>query len=108
MELGSPRGCEGSEHIDHVLLALVAVRVAVLLTGAFLTLSLFQKFLKSPRSKDHLLLASGFGLMTIGALVEGVLFELLRLTLVEVHTVEAGFTAGGFAAILLAVHLSSQ
>ncbi len=46
--------------------------------------------------------------MTLGALVEGLLFEVFRLDLVEVHTVEAGFTAGGFAAFLLAVHLSGR
>ncbi len=46
--------------------------------------------------------------MTTGALVEGVLFEVFRLSLVHVHTVEAGFTTGGFIAILFAVHLSGQ
>ncbi len=108
MELGPEGRRPGGSSIEHVLLTLVAVRVAVLLTGAFLTVTLLRRVLATPRSRDYLLLALGFALLTAGAFVEGVLFELFRFGLAEVHTVEAGFTAAGFAAVLLAVRYSSR
>ncbi len=85
-----------------VLLLLVAVRVGVLITGGLLALFVFLRYLQGG-SRDHLLLATGFGLIALGALVEGILFEFLGLDLGTVHTVESVFTIMGLLAVLLAI-----
>ncbi len=89
-------------------IALVAVRAAVLVTGAFLTLSVFWRYLQSNLSKEYLLLSVGFGLIATGALVEGLLFEFFRMSLMDVHTVEAGFAVAGFLSVLIAIQISHR
>ncbi len=89
-------------------IALVAVRAAVLATGTFVTFSVFWRYLQSDLSKEYLLLSAGFGLIATGALVEGLLFEVFRMSLLDVHTVEAGFTVAGLLSVLIAILASHR
>jgi len=50
-----------------------------------------------------LLLATGFGMLTLGAVVEGLLFELARWDLSDAHAGEAVVTAAGFVLVLLSI-----
>lgn len=88
--------------MTHLLPFLVAVRVGVLMTGTLLALLVFRSYLRGG-ARDHLLLAVGFGLIALGALVEGVLFEVFDLGLLLVHTVESVFVILGLLAVLLAI-----
>ncbi len=51
----------------------------------------------------YLLLATGFGMLTLGAVVEGLLFELARWNLSDAHAAEAVVTAAGFTLVLLSI-----
>ena len=55
------------------------------------------------RRTEYLLLAMGFGMLTLGAVVEGLLFELARWDLSDAHAGEAIVTAAGFALVLLSI-----
>lgn len=91
---------------DH--LTLVALRIAAVALGGFLA---WRALRLASRSSDdratYLLLAAGFGLVALAAVVEGALFEFAGWTLPDAATVEACMSAGGFGAILMAVRRSA-
>ncbi len=88
--------------MEHWLL--VGLRVGVLIGGALVTLWALRLTLRSGGDRfTYLLLMLGFGLVTLGALVEGVLFEFGGYALLEAHTAEAFATAAGLALILLSI-----
>ncbi|MCJ2520912.1 MAG: hypothetical protein LN412_08245 [Candidatus Thermoplasmatota archaeon] len=87
---------------DHLLL--VALRLAIVAVGSLTALWSLRLALRSHgHRRTYLLLALGFGLLTLGAVVEGVLFEFAGWDLMAVHTVEAFISAAGFVAILLSI-----
>jgi hypothetical protein len=51
-----------------------------------------------------LLLSAGFTLITVGVVVEGLLFEFLNFDLFEAHTVESILVALGFGTILYSIY----
>lgn len=83
---------------------LVGLRLGVVAAGALMVLWTLQMVL---RAQDHrgtyLLLLAGFGLLTLGVLLEGILFEFAGWDLAAAHTAEAFVSAGGFALILLSI-----
>lgn len=85
-------------------LVLVALRLGVVVAGALVALWSLRLAL---RDREHRatygLLALGFGLVTLGAVVEGVLFEFAAWDLQAAHTVDAVVSAAAFAFILLAI-----
>ncbi|MFQ5919846.1 MAG: hypothetical protein ACE5I4_07370 [Thermoplasmata archaeon] len=86
---------------------LVGLRIGVLVAGTLVTLWALRLALRAPVHRGtYVLLVLGFGLVTLGAVVEGVLFEFGGWTLVAAHTAEAFVTAGGLALILLSIVLS--
>ncbi len=88
--------------MEHWLL--VGLRIGVLIGGALVTLWALRLTLRSEGDRlTYLLLMLGFGLVTLGALVEGVLFEFGGYALLEAHTAEAFPTAAGLALILLSI-----
>ncbi|MFQ5838140.1 MAG: hypothetical protein ACE5HJ_05090 [Thermoplasmata archaeon] len=93
--------------MTHVIPALIAVRVAIVVIGSILTFFAFVRY-RQGGSRDHLLLGIGFGLIALGALVEGILFELFGWSLISVHTVEAGLSASGLLVVLLAILLGRR
>jgi len=83
---------------------LVALRLGIVLAGSLAGLwSLRLGLRKRERRTAYLLLATGFGMLTLGAVVEGLLFELARWDLSDAHAVEAAVTAAGFALVLLSI-----
>jgi len=87
---------------EHTIL--VALRLGIVAAGALAALwSLRLSLLSQDRRGTYLLLASGFGLVTLGAVVEGVLFEFARWSLLDAHTTEAFVGAAGFALVLLSI-----
>lgn len=87
---------------EHYLL--VGLRVAIVVAGALLA---FRSFQMARRSADErrsfMLLCVGFGLVSLGAIIEGVLFEFVGLSLLNAHTVEAVVSAVGFSLVLAAI-----
>jgi hypothetical protein len=91
--------------MDH--LALVVLRLAAVALGGFLAWRALRLARRSPDNRTtYRLLAAGFGLVAIAAVVEGILFEFAGWSLPDAATVEACLSAGGFGAILMAVRRS--
>lgn len=85
-------------------LVLVALRLAVVGAGGLLSLWILRLLLRGPEHRGtYLLLFLGFGLVTLGAIVEGVLFEFARWDLFAAHAAEALVSAVGLGLVLLAI-----
>ena len=83
-------------------LVLVASRLLVLMLGAAITMISYKAY-RRMRSKVMLLVALGFGFITMGILMEGLLYEFTPLSLVASHTVESSITLTGILILLYAV-----
>ena len=83
---------------------LVALRLAIVAAGSLVGVwSLRLGLLRRDRRTTYLLLATGFGLLTLGAVVEGLLFELVGWSLSDAHAAEAVVTATGFVFVLVSI-----
>lgn len=88
--------------MDH--LTLVVLRLCAVAVGAFLAWRALRLARGSADNRrTYRLLAAGFALVAIAAVVEGLLFEFGGWALPDAATVEACISAGGFGAILWAV-----
>jgi hypothetical protein len=86
---------------------LIIIRLAIVAAGAVVTLWGLRMVVQSRGHRGiFLLLTAGFALLTLGAVVEGVLFELFGWDLVAAHTAEALTAAVGFALILISIQWS--
>ncbi|MDX1534667.1 MAG: hypothetical protein R3291_03505 [Thermoplasmata archaeon] len=85
----------------------LGLRVGVLVAGALVTWWALRLTIRARAHRGtYLLLGLGFGLVTLGALVEGILFEFGGWSLLAAHTAEAFVTAGGLGLILVSIILS--
>lgn len=83
---------------------LVALRLAIVTAGSLVGLwGLLLGLRRRDRRTTYLLLATGFGLLTLGAVVEGLLFEFARWDLSDAHAAEAVASAAGFALVLFSI-----
>ncbi len=83
---------------------LVALRLGIVAVGSLAGLwSLRLGLRRRDQRTVYLLLATGFGLLTLGAVVEGLLFELARWDLSDAHAAEAVVTAAGFILVLVSI-----
>jgi len=73
---------------------LVAGKIAVLVLGSAITALALLAFRRTGQ-RLMLYLGLGFGLVTVGSTVEGVLFESLGWDLAAVHVLESLFVLGG-------------
>ena len=82
---------------------LVIVRLLVVALGAIIIYLTFKSH-RQNHSNGMLFLSIGFALITVGAVVEGVLFEFLALDIFWALTVESIMTASGFTAIIYSIY----
>lgn len=88
-------------------IVLVAVRLAIVAAGAALAFLCYRTY-RRKRENSLLHLAVGFILVTMGAVVEGALYEFLKIGLLEVHTIESAIVAAGFSVVLYAIYTTKQ
>jgi hypothetical protein len=87
---------------DHWVL--VALRIGIVAVGSLAGLwSLRLGLRRRERRGTYLLLAAGFGLLTLGSVVEGVLFEFAGWALSDANVAEAVVTAAGFVLVLVSI-----
>ena len=85
--------------MDSWLVVLVVARVAVLALGVATTAISYRAYRRA--GAGYLLEATvAFGLITVGVLVEGVLYQFTSLTLAQVHVVESVTIGLGFLVLL--------
>lgn len=84
---------------DPWTLSLAVVRGLLLLLGIATTAISYRAY-RRQRTRYLRDATVGFGLITLGVLLEGFLFQLTGLTLTQVHIVESLALAGGLAVLL--------
>lgn len=84
---------------DPWTMSLAVVRVLLLLLGVATTAISYRAY-RRQRTRYLRDATVGFGLITLGVLLEGFLFQLTGLTLTQVHIVESLALAVGLAVLL--------
>lgn len=84
----------------HWEVALVGIRTLLLVLGSATTVISFRAY-RREQTRYLRNATIGFGFITLGVLIEGVLYEVTTLTLTQVHVAESIALACGFAVLLL-------
>lgn len=84
-------------------ITLVLVRLLIVILGAIVIYLSFKSH-RQNHSTAMLLLSMGFALITIGAVIEGVLFEFFGFDIFGAHTVESILVASGLIAIVYSIY----
>lgn len=79
-----------------------ATQAFILLFGGIVVYFALKSY-RRRKSLAMLLLGSGFGFVTIGAVVAGILFELLNVDLITVESIQSVFQVVGFFIIVLSL-----
>lgn len=83
---------------------LVALRLGVVAAGLLAALWSLRLAARTTGERwTYLLLAGSFGLLALGSVVEGILFEFARWDLSDAHTAEALIVTLGFVLVLVAI-----
>lgn len=85
--------------IDPLRPTIVVLKTLILLSGGAITLYAFRAYRRTEAAALGAL-ATGFGLVTLGALLAGAVDQVLPLSRSLALVVESAFTALGFAVIL--------
>ncbi|MFB6254694.1 MAG: hypothetical protein ABEI06_08795 [Halobacteriaceae archaeon] len=80
-------------------LVLIVVRVVLLWVGIATTGIAFRAY-RRQRTRYLKHATIGFGLMTLGVLIEGMLYQVTPLSLIQVHIVESVAIGFGFVTLL--------
>ncbi|SEP18810.1 hypothetical protein SAMN04487948_11972 [Halogranum amylolyticum] len=88
-------------------LGLVAAKLVVILLGLLIS---YQGFRAYRREQSHrmLFVAAGFTLITVGSVLESVLYDILHLSVFVSGIVQTGFVAAGMALILYSLFVTHQ
>ncbi|WP_254538778.1 DUF7521 family protein [Halomarina litorea] len=88
--------------VDTTTVVLLVVRLVVLALGILITYDSFEAY---RRTGTYYMrnAAIGFGIITLGVFIEGVLFEFGGLNLAVVHIVESVAIALGFLILLISL-----
>ncbi|MDJ0269313.1 MAG: hypothetical protein NXY59_01965 [Aigarchaeota archaeon] len=89
-------------------IALVIARLALVVAGLILVYISYQARKKIANKPPFVVLSVAFLLITLGAVIEGILSEFFQYSLVAAHTIEALITAVGFALVLYAIYVTKD
>ncbi|WP_251343173.1 DUF7521 family protein [Haloplanus halophilus] len=89
--------------MNHLDIALVAVKTGTLLLGSLITYLSLKAYRRTGASSLRAL-AIGFGLVTVGALLAGVGHQFTALSLASSVVIESGLTLVGFAVIVYSLY----
>ena len=90
---------------DGLLTLVIVTRLLSLFLGAAIVVLAYKGFRRS-NSKSMIFLAIGLALVTMGAFVEGVLFEFFGLDIILTHAIESTINVLGFLTILYSVRVA--
>ncbi len=90
---------------DGLLILVIVTRLLSLILGAAIVILAYKGYRRS-NSRSMMFLALGLTLVTIGAFVEGVLFEFFHFDITLIHAVESTINVLGFLTILYAVRVA--
>lgn len=79
------------------------VKALIVVMGSLIVYLSYRGY-RRDKSKSMLFLSLGFAFVTIGAVVAGVLFELVGFSLADVYGIEAAMAALGLVTILYSIY----
>lgn len=85
-------------HIELVIAKLITVGLGLLITKQA------YKGYRSYRSEPMLYVAIGFLFITVGSVLEGILFDVVGLSIFAAGTIQTGLVAVGMLVILYSLH----
>ena len=80
-----------------------ALELMIIFSGFFIVYLAFNGY-RRINNNSLLYLGIGFSLLTIGSIIEGVLYELLTIDLLKAHLIEALFQLGGFIFVIYSIY----
>lgn len=83
--------------------ALVVIRLVIVVLGIIIIYLSFKSH-RQNHSSAMLLVSTGFAFITVGVVIEGVLFEFFDFDIFTAHTVESILVALGFMAIIYSIY----
>jgi len=90
---------------DGLLFLVIVTRLFSLVLGAAIVVLAYKGYRRS-NSKSMIFLAIGLTLVTVGAFVEGVLFEFFSFDINLIHAIESTINVLGFLTILYSVRVA--
>lgn len=88
-------------------LGLVVAKLLVVFLGLLIAYQAYRAYLRE-RSYRMLFVAIGFGLITVGSVLEGVLYEVLHFSVFIAGMVQTGFVAVGMILILYSLFVTQR
>ncbi len=89
------------------LFLLQMIKVVTVAIGGLVVLLLLRGY-RRERSQTMLFLAIGFSLITLGSIIEGVLFEFFGYSLLEVNIVASIITLAGLISVVYSIYGTSN
>jgi glucose uptake protein GlcU len=86
---------------------LVVGKLLVLVVGVFITYLAYDGY-RRHRSSAMLYFAIGFGLVSVGTVIEGLLFEVAGVDIILASTIQTVITALGMATVLYSLYGRQQ
>jgi hypothetical protein len=81
-----------------------AMEALIIACGLLIVLIALRGYRKA-RNPSLAYLALGFALLTLGSVVEGLLYELLGMDLLKAHAVETFFQLSGFLSVVYGIYV---
>ena len=88
-------------------LGLVAAKLVVVFLGFLIAYQGYRAYLRE-RSHRMLFVAAGFALVSVGSVLEGVLYDVVHLSVFVSGMVQTGFLATGMTLILYSLYVTRQ
>lgn len=88
-----------------ITITLAVVKTLILIVGSFITFLAYKAFRRT-RQRALGLLAIGFGLITLGLVLAGLVYELLGVTLMTGIFIESLLMLAGFLVIAYSLYVS--
>lgn len=88
----------------NLLLVMAAVKLLITVLGTMITFYAFKAYRRT-REPALGLLATGFGIITLGAIIAGISFELIGVPLVVGVIIDGVFVIIGFSSIAYSLHI---
>jgi len=86
---------------------LTFIKLVIVMLGGAIVLVSYSAY-RRMRSNMMLFVTIGFGFITLAALIEGILFEFLKVSLFESHLLESIIVLAGFLTLIYALRRAAR
>ena len=87
------------------LLWLIRIMEAMIILCGFTIVYIALRGYRESNNRSLAYLAAGFAFLTIGSIIEGMFYEVIGVSLLEAHAVEAFFQLAGFLSVIYGIYV---